>query len=207
MFFIPYKLDTDDDNLPIANIILIFLICLGFLLSNFTPLLSPYLEHMMLLGWNLTGLFSHIFLHFDIFHLLSNAFLLWLFGNAVNSKIGNFAFFLLFFSCTFFSAIGHIIFNGHAALGASGAIYGLIGFCLAIYPTAKLSCFWWAFAVYGVIHVPSYLLIVFWVLGDILDLIGGSMTVGNAAHLGGFIAGLVISYTFLISGYLSKENS
>src|SRR5690606_4238592 len=102
-------------------------------------------EGLVLYGWGLSGMFGHVFLHGGLLHLFGNMLFLWAFGNAVCAKVGNFRYAALFFVLAFASAAVHNLFDGHPAIGASGAINGVVGLFLVYFPRNDIRCFWWFF--------------------------------------------------------------
>lgn len=200
MFFLPYKLDVIEENVPWANFGLMLLCMLMFAIQSFSSTFDSLILSLVLDGWSISGLFGHMFLHGDIFHLLGNFLYLWIFGNAICARIGNAWYLLLFIGMGLVAAVAHNIVDGGLAVGASGAIYGIIGFYLAIYPTNKITCFWWIFVTGGTFEISSYILIGFWIIQDLFGLFSANSGIAHAAHLGGFIGGLILSYWLVDRG-------
>jgi membrane associated rhomboid family serine protease len=138
--------------------------------------------------------FLGIFLHAGFFHLLFNMVFLWIFGNAICSNIGNLKYTILFLATGVFATALHRSFNSTPVVGASGAIMGIVGFFLALYPFNKvnvLMVLWMIFRpLFHNFQVASYILILFWFGGDVLGAALGRGNVAYWAHIGGFIAGV-----------------
>ena len=147
---------------------------------------------------NPSGLFLSVFLHTDIFHLTGNMVFQWVFGNAVCSKIGNWRFLILYFAFEFASSICHIQFSELPAIGASGAINGIIGFYFALYPWNYIYVFYFFYlTLWGHTRVPGYVLIILWFLLDAWGALDGGGMTAYWAHLGGFASGMIIAVIFL----------
>jgi len=147
----------------------------------------------MLDRFHLKGLFGHIWLHGGIIHLLGNLLFLWIFGNAVCAKIGNLAYLPIYIVLGVFAGIAHLVFQGGAAIGASGAIMGIVGIYLVFFPTNDITCYFvFIFFLRPIVReftVSSYWMILFWLAFDIFGAIIQGGTVAYFAHLGGFAVG------------------
>lgn len=136
--FIPYKAEVKILVNPVANLFIIGFTFMFFIsvYSGFTPIDSYTLD-----GFN-TSLFSHGFMHGSWGHILGNMFYLHLFGSAICSRIGNTTFPTIYFCLIITSGLIHLIFDGSPAIGASGAVNGVIGIYLFLYPRSKITCVW-----------------------------------------------------------------
>ncbi|MBN1123825.1 MAG: rhomboid family intramembrane serine protease [Sedimentisphaerales bacterium] len=209
MLLIPYELDLAFARRPIVNwllvgsIVLVFILQLGWVFSNTEAALegaeSPF-EPYVLDGWGLRGLIGHMWIHGGIFHIIGNAIFLWLFGNAINQKLGHLMFFPIYLFLGLFAAMTHLVFNGNPAVGASGAINGLVGMYLIFYPTNDISCIY-CFAIWasGTFSVSGYWMILLWLVFDIVGVLLGGTGVGYWAHIGGFAAGVTIAIVLLLT--------
>ena len=192
IFFVPYEIETLRQVRPWANWLLVGL-CTVITLMFFSGALSEEaVDAMVLYGWSPTGLFGHVFLHADIFHLGGNMIFLWVFGNAVCSNIGNLTYLLAFFGCALVAATFHNVLDGGAAIGASGAINGIVGMVLAMYPVNRVYIFWLFLIKGGTFSMRAWVIILLWLAFDIWGvLMGGGMT-AYWAHIGGLIGGIGI---------------
>ncbi|MEM7626591.1 MAG: rhomboid family intramembrane serine protease [Planctomycetota bacterium] len=155
-------------------------------------------QALILDGWNPVGLVGHMFLHAGIVHLLGNMLFLWVFGNAVCAKVGNGVYPLLFLGLGLSAAFMHNVMDGSTAIGASGAINGVIGFYLILYPLNNISCYF-IFGLHPVeFSVSSVWMILFWLAFDVWGVVTGASGVAYWAHLGGFAAGAGLA-AFLVS--------
>tara|TARA_R110002096_G_scaffold54517_19_gene140665 strand:- start:120 stop:932 length:813 start_codon:yes stop_codon:yes gene_type:complete len=197
MLLVPYRIETLEQDVPWANWLIIAVCTLTSLLffSN-GPTEEDFItgRHwsipMILNGWNPVGLVGHIFLHTDIFHLLGNMLFLWVFGNSVCTNIGNGRYLLLFLFVTIIAAIFHNLFSGGLAVGASGAINGVVGVVLALYPINRVHVWYLFFFRFGTWEVSAWLIILVWLAFDIWGVITGGGMVAYWAHIGGLIAGV-----------------
>ena len=133
---------------------------------------------------------SAIFLHGSAVHLLYNLFALFFFGLSLERLIGSKRFLIVFFLSGIIGNIVAVNFY-ESSLGASGAIYGILG-CLTIISPFM---FVWAF---GLI-LPMFLAAIFWILGDIMGVFGiGGSDVGYIAHLSGVAVGILFGLFFRV---------
>jgi membrane associated rhomboid family serine protease len=139
----------------------------------------------------LLPLFTSMFLHGGIAHLLGNMLFLWIFGNNVEDTFGPLGFVILYLFWGLCASALHIFVapgSNVQTLGASGAIAGVLGSYLMLFPTARIDTLLWALFVF-VIEMPAWLLLGFWFVMQVLP---GFQPSGVAtwAHTGGFVAGV-----------------
>ena len=202
---IPYKTDVEYYDNPISNIVIVILSIICF----FIPFFSESVFYLMILkGWNVVGLVGHIFLHANIFHLLGNMFMLWIFGNAICARYGNFKFILFYLITGVIGGSCHLLLSDQPIIGASGAINGVIGAFLILYPKNKVNIFIWFFSLFPptTIKIPSIILILIWFIFDIVGAIGGIGNTAFVAHIGGLISGILITIIALKMNILSYDN-
>ena len=149
-------------------------------------------------------LLTSMFLHGSWMHILGNLLFLWVFGGNVEDAMGPSRFAVFYLLSGLSAAIAQILWDPNSSIpmvGASGAIGGVMGAYLLLYPRVKVHIF--AFFVLAFpVRVPAYLMLGYWLLLQVIGGLGAnSMTGGTAfcAHVGGFIAG-----TFF--GYLLKDD-
>lgn len=143
-------------------------------------------------------IFTSMFMHGGFLHIAGNMLYLWIFGNNIEDALGHVKFFLFYIGCGVAAALAHIVANINSVIptvGASGAIAGVLGAYLYLYPgntvrTLVLLGFFWTW-----IDVPAVLVLGVWFLTQLLGLgsTGGMQGGGVAywAHVGGFVAGVV----------------
>lgn len=215
---IPYAVDVPLDRKPIVNWLLIISIMAVFGLQMLSLLAADQYDAWhpgdgqqparefrpqeppvwVLTGWDLRGLIGHMWLHGGLVHLAGNMLFLWVFGNAVCSKVGNFLYFPLYLAFGLFAAAAHLIFDGNPAVGASGAINGVVGMYLVFFPLNDISCFWMMYLWYhGTFSVSGFWMILFWLFFDILGAVLGVAGTAYYAHLGGFALGVALGFLLL----------
>jgi len=143
---------------------------------------------------------SSMFMHGGVMHLLGNMLFLWIFGDNLEDLIGHVRYAAFYILCGFAAALGQIIMGPDSVipmLGASGAISGVLGGYILEFPTRPVR----AIILRMYTTVPAYVAIGIWivyqlVLGYLTPSEGGG--VAYAAHIGGFIAGVVLIKLFAI---------
>lgn len=164
---------------------------------------------LILSGENLGSLISSMFMHGSIAHLLGNMFFLYVFGDNLEDRFGHFRYLLLYLFWGVMAAIAHSIYaistgeGAIPAIGASGAISGVLGAYLIFFPHAKIHTIIFAFFI-TTVRIPALAYIPFWfIMQLIFALIGQSGGVAYLAHIGGFLIGLISAFMWkYLSNYL-----
>ncbi len=154
----------------------------------------------------MTGLLGHTLLHVGLFHLIGNMIFLWVFGNAICAKVGNLWFPLVYVGLSLAAGVTHILLDGDPAIGASGAINGIVGMFLVLYPLNDISCFYFVVLYWGTFTLSSFWMILFWLVFDIWGAAAGMGGVAYWAHLGGIGAGVALALALLSLGWLKTES-
>jgi membrane associated rhomboid family serine protease len=142
-------------------------------------------------------IFTSMFLHSGFMHLAGNMLFLWIFGDNVEDYFGHFPYLLFYLVCGIGSGLTHIIFNFYSplpALGASGAISGVMGAYILLYPRARVLTLVFIFF----IPIPAFIILGYWFLLQFLAGVGsvGAAATGGVAwwaHIGGFLLGMLIT--------------
>jgi len=173
----------------------------AFVLSHATiPMLFPkFLMGAVGFGVAFQPLFTSMFLHGGLMHLLGNMLFLWIFGDNVEDDFGHIRYLLFYILCGIGSGLIHVLFNFSSpfpAIGASGAISGVMGAYALLYPRHQILTFFFIF----LIPIPAYLILGYWFVLQFLSgvgSLGSSMSGGVAwwAHIGGFLLGMLITGT------------
>jgi len=208
MFLIaPYHADVPFYRRPVANYVLVAVTCAAFFVQFSLP--KPVVESLMLQYWDLAGMVGYMFLHAGPMHLIGNMVFLVVFGNAVCAKVGNLAYVPLYFGLGLVAAAAHNLFSGGPAIGASGAINGIVGLFLVWYPNNQVRCFYLIFLLYffrvGSFAVRSLWIIMLWVCFDVMGLLLSGGSVAYHAHLGGFAAGVGVASALLAAGLIRMD--
>ena len=141
-----------------------------------------------------------MFLHGGWLHIIGNMWFLFIFGDNVEDKFGHgnyLAFYLLSWSCRSGRSIVSSVGSSVPTIGASGAISGVLGAYLVMFPRAKVVTLLPIFFFFGIVDISAFLFIGFWFL---LQFVSGLQTLGIDAsggiawwaHVGGFIAGILM---------------
>ncbi|MFH1417646.1 MAG: rhomboid family intramembrane serine protease [Planctomycetota bacterium] len=156
--------------------------------------------------------FTYQFLHGDIWHLAGNMVFLWVFGNAVNSKMGHLPYLFFYLACGVFAAVGFAVASALPSnlIGASGAIAGVTMAYLVLFPRSEVSVFYWLFIIIGVWRIRAMLLILLKVVlwDNILapSLGGGTIdSVAYSAHIAGYLFGFIVCIVLLLVRALPRD--
>jgi len=185
--------------------------------SNRTAVIALFYNYgaipdLILSGQNLGSIFSSMFMHGGIAHLLGNMFFLHVFGDNLEDRFGHFKYLMLYLFWGVMAAFAHGIYavaTGQGdipAIGASGAISGVLGAYLVFYPHAKIHTIIFAFFI-TTVRIPAIAYIPFWfIMQLVFAFIGQSGGVAYLAHIGGFIIGLGTAFGWkFFSNILIKQ--
>ena len=151
------------------------------------------------------SLLTHQFLHGGWFHIISNMWALWIFGDNVEDAMGRFRFAVFYLLCGVLAGLTHIFVQPDLtvpSIGASGAIAGVLGAYLLLYPTAWIVVLLPIFFFPFFFEVPAVLYLGIWFISQLfngtLSLASPGQLGGIAfwAHIGGFVAGLLLCRLF-----------
>ncbi|MBC8186135.1 rhomboid family intramembrane serine protease [candidate division KSB1 bacterium] len=144
--------------------------------------------------------FTSIFLHGGWFHVIWNIWYLWIFGDNVEDHFGHSKFLLFYIVCGILAGLAHVYMNPESSvptIGASGAIAGVMGAYIFLYPRARVLTLIPIFLIFPILHIPAYIFLGFWFLIQFLsgfaslNISGDFGGVAWWAHIGGFVAGLL----------------
>jgi membrane associated rhomboid family serine protease len=144
--------------------------------------------------------FTSMFLHGSWAHLIFNMLYFWVFGNNIEDSMGRARFFVFYLVCGLAAAAAHILIDPASpvpTVGASGAISGIMGAYLILYPKIRVRMFIPPFFLF---HIRAWLVLLWWIFGQLLSGLPELMRlrpevssgVAFWAHIGGFVAGLVL---------------
>jgi membrane associated rhomboid family serine protease len=148
-----------------------------------------------------TTVLTSMFLHGGWMHLGGNMLYLWIFGDNLEKVMGHLRFLTFYLICGVAAAVAHIMFNANSMIptvGASGAISGILGGYLLLFPRNRVRVLTRG----GVAHVPALVVLGFWILIQFINGMGSVVNtpetggVAYMAHIGGFVAGLVLVKLF-----------
>ena len=144
-----------------------------------------------------TTLLTSMFLHGGWMHLGGNMLYLWIFGDNLEKVMGHARFLIFYLVCGIAAAITHIVFSGGSAVptvGASGAISGILGGYLILFPKNRVRVLTRG----GIMSVPALVVLGFWIVIQLVSGFGSVATtaetggVAYLAHVGGFFAGMLL---------------
>lgn len=148
-------------------------------------------------------LFTSMFMHGGLAHIFGNMVFLVVFGNNIEDALGHVKFLLFYLACGVLAALSQVFFKPDSiipTLGASGAIAGVLGAYLVLFPHARVKTLI-VFVLITVVRIPAYLLLGFWIVSQFFSQITGSLAarpgeesggVAYLAHIGGFLAGMAL---------------
>lgn len=145
-------------------------------------------------------IFSSMFLHGGFLHLFGNMLYLWIFGNNIEDTLGHFRFLLFYLVCGLVAGLAQVFSNPESTIpmiGASGAVAGVLGAYLLLFPGARILTLFFIFIFIKFIRLPALVVLGFWFFIQLLGVWGGSISnVAFFAHVGGFMAGLILVKIF-----------
>jgi membrane associated rhomboid family serine protease len=196
MIFIPYRVETLTTRSPWANLAIIGITIIVSAMAIAGTISEATIDSMFLTEWRPAGLFGHMLLHAGWLHLIGNMLMLFIFGNAVCGVMGQFAYTLLYIAVGVGAGVAHVLLDHAPAIGASGAVCGVMGVYLAVYPVNRVSCFWMWLVRTGTFEISGWLLVGGYFALDLLSAFGGGGQTAYWAHVGGtavgFLAGLAL---------------
>ena len=218
---IPLKDTIPSRTVPFINytIILINLLCFLYQLS-----LGPHLEKFLYawgvvpaqffaplsighlhLSQRILPLFTSMFLHGGWLHFLGNMLYLYIFGDNVEDRLGHARYLLFYLLCGLLAAAAHLLTNHDSRLptiGASGAIAGVMGAYFFLYPYARVVTLIFIVFFFDIVEIPAFFFLAFWFIFQFLSgtiiATRDAMSGGVAwwAHIGGFLAGILLLFVF-----------
>jgi len=209
---IPYKDDNPTNTFPFITIGIIVLNILIFILEiisqsgmkdvTYAYGAMPY--YILTFETNqpihpVLTVFTSMFMHGGLFHLGGNMLYLWIFGNNIEDRLGHIRFILFYSFCGIVSAYAHAITSPHSLtpmIGASGAISGVLGAYLLLFPRATVYTLVFLGFFVTTVKIPALIVIGFWA---IIQFVNGIVSTGLDArggvawfaHIGGFLIGLL----------------
>jgi membrane associated rhomboid family serine protease len=156
-------------------------------------------------GADFPTIFTSMFMHAGWLHLGGNMLYLWIFGDNVEDSLGHLKFLVFYIVCGIAATLAQLAFSAGSNvpnLGASGAIAGVLGSYLVLFPRGQVKVLMGR----GVIPMPALVVIGIWI---VLQLVSGIGSISNTAetggvaymaHIGGFVAGLVLTFVLRATG-------
>jgi membrane associated rhomboid family serine protease len=165
-------------------------------------------------GRQVSNLLTSMFMHGSWMHLLGNMWFLWIFGNNVEDSMGRVRFVVYYLLCGLTAAFGQIVTNPSSAIpmvGASGAISGVMGGYLLLYPNVRVFALLPLGFFITSVALPAWMMLGYWFFIQFvsgLAAFGGNIGgVAFWAHVGGFVAGVALVKLFARPDYLAAHRS
>jgi len=210
---IPYKDDNPSRRFPAVNILLIVVNVVVFFYFRLqgNKLFEAAVIHFGMIPvefWHAKNLphssglspylslFTSMFMHGGLLHVAGNMLYLWIFGDNVEDFFGHFRYLFFYLACGVAAAFTQLLFNAGSHLpmvGASGAIAGVLGAYLVLYPRARVHALAFVFFFVTTVRIPASLILIFWFVLQVLSSLPATAVqsggVAYYAHIGGFVAG------------------
>lgn len=160
-------------------------------------------------GRQISHIFTSMFLHGSWLHLLGNMWFLWLFGNNVEDSMGRLRFIIFYLVCGLAAAAGQVFTGPESAIpmvGASGAISGVMGGYLMLYPNVRVYTLVPIGFFITSIALPAWVMLGYWLLIQFISGLLSSGEMGGVAfwaHVSGFVTGMVLVKLFVRSDYMA----
>jgi membrane associated rhomboid family serine protease len=214
--FLPLKDDNPTTRIPYVTVLLLALNILVFFFQMLSPSgLQYYVLRMGAIPYEITHftslpipnvprlpppltLLTAMFLHGGLLHLLGNMLYLWIFGNNIKDYLGSIRFVLFYLLSGLGASLTHIIFNPNSQvpmIGASGAIAGVLGAYLILYPRANVKTLIFLFFFIRIVPIPAAIVLGLWFFLQIMN-VGMGGGVAWFAHIGGFLVGILLIKIF-----------
>ncbi len=205
----PFRDHNPSSTTPVVTMTLIALNVLVFVLSlsatgseratyafyNDWALVPAYVTS----GQHLYSVITSMFLHGGFMHLAGNMLFLWIFGDNLEDEMGHVGFLLFYLAAGAVAAAAQVAAGPYSQvpmLGASGAIAGVMGGYLLLYPKARVDVLFFIVIFVQVIAVPAWVVLSIWFVVQLFSGIGAADMAGGVAywaHAGGFVAGIAFT--------------
>ena len=153
-------------------------------------------------------LLTSIFLHGGLLHLAGNMLYLWIFGDNIEDSMGHLRFLIFYILCGAIASLLHILVNPNSkvpTIGASGAISGVLGAYLVLYPRARVVTLLFFFYLIRIVRLPAMFFLGVWFLWQLMSAGLGGGGVAWFAHIGGFAGGVALVKLFARRRYPRLE--
>jgi membrane associated rhomboid family serine protease len=215
---IPYKDDNPTRRLPFITIGLIILNAIIFMLQLTYPgdprrivfaygAIPQFLLHFKAVQpvHPVVTIFTSMFMHGGLLHIFTNMLFLWIFGDNIEDKLGHVRFLIFYLLCGAAAAYGHALTEPDSLLpmiGASGAVSGILGAYILLFPKARIHTLIFLGFFIQVIRLPALIVIGFWIIIQVINGLISKGFVGQGgiawfAHIGGFVFGILMIRVFL----------
>ena len=207
----PYKDDNPRILVPYVTYCIIGINALIFVLQFNLGISDPSAEKAFIYrfgfipaDFSLITIFTSMFLHGGISHIMGNMWFLWVFGDNVEGVLGHLKYAIFYLMCGLAATISQLLINPNSTIpmvGASGAIAGVLGMYMIRFPHARVHVFAFIIIFFTTFRVQAMFVLGFWFFNQLTNGFGslGFDTTGGVAwfaHIGGFIAGVMLNQAF-----------
>lgn len=211
MFFLPLFDDNPTKSRPYISWALIGACVLIYL---YQAGLAPVAERAFIITYGVVPLrlftqfdvlsiISSMFLHGGFTHLASNMLYLWIFGDNVEDAMGRTRFIIFYLLCGAAAASTQAFIDPTSPIpliGASAGIAGILGAYIMLYPRATIKVFMWVIIIVRLVNIPAWIVLGFWIGGQFIAVPDALANQGGGvayfAHIGGFLAGMLLAGLF-----------
>ena len=216
MFFFPFADENPTTKKPIVSWSVILICSIIFLNYTFE---QDYIKEQIFLSFGMIpailfgnselsttlkvvpafiSIITSMFLHGGWMHLIGNMTYLYIFGDNIEENLGKIKFIIFYLLTGGFAALSQALLDTNSItpmIGASGAIAGVLGAYLVLFPKAKIKVFFWFIIIFKIFKIRAFIVLGGWILMQFLSYSGDDLNSGGvayAAHIGGFISGIVL---------------
>ena len=216
MFFFPFADENPTNKKPILSWLIILSCSFIFLNQIFEPM---YITEKTFLSFGMIpsvlfghselsdplkiippalSIFTSMFLHGGWMHIIGNMTYLYIFGDNIEERLGKFKFVIFYLITGIVAAFSQALIDPTSTvpmIGASGAIAGVLGGYLVLYPKAKIKVFFWFIIFVKIIKIRAFIVLGGWIIIQFISFSGTDLNSGGvayAAHIGGFISGVLL---------------
>lgn len=207
----PYKDDNPRVLVPYVTYAIISINVLIFVLQLNMAMVNSSIEREFIYkfgfipsNFSFFTMFTSMFLHGGFSHIFGNMWFLWVFGDNVEGILGHIKFGIFYLLCGLVATMSQLFVNPESTIpmvGASGAIAGVLGMYMIRFPHARVHVFAFVIIFFTTFRVPAMFVLGFWFFNQLTNGLGslGFDTTGGVAwfaHIGGFIAGVMLNQAF-----------
>ena len=207
----PYKDDNPRILIPYVTYGIIAINILVFVIQFNLSISSKMAEENFIYSFgfipanfSFITIFTSMFLHGGFSHIMGNMWFLWVFGDNVEGVLGHAKYALFYILCGVAATISQLLINPASTIpmvGASGAIAGVLGMYMIRFPKANVHVFAFIIIFFTTFRIPALFVLGFWFFNQLTNGLGslGFNTTGGVAwfaHIGGFIAGIMLNQAF-----------
>ena len=228
MFFFPFADENPTNKKPILSWLIILSCSFIFLNQIFEPM---YITEKTFLSFGMIpsvlfghselsdplkiippalSIFTSMFLHGGWMHIIGNMTYLYIFGDNIEERLGKFKFVIFYLVTGIVAAFSQALIDPTSTvpmIGASGAIAGVLGGYLVLYPKAKIKVFFWFIIFVKIIRIRAFIVLGGWIIIQFISFSGSDLNSGGvayAAHIGGFISGVLLIN--IMKNKITKKN-